>query len=133
MLPFGLDCRESVYAVAKEAARVPISLLSGTIVLCCGSGVTLAGLLIGLRKLPRRLIGISSGRSGAKISACVHRYMATLPPCVELVEALMPYDSRPAIECPFPAHPNYDLKAWKYLQENVKDMTHPILFWNIGA
>ena len=133
MLPFGLECPEAVEGVAKEAARVPLDLCRGTIVLCCGSGVTLAGLLIGLKQLPLRLIGISSGRSLPKIRACVKRYVAKPPECVELVEALMPYDCVSTVECPFPAHPNYDLKAWQYLQNNVRRMKQPILFWNIGG
>jgi hypothetical protein len=63
MLPFGLECQEAVTGVAKEAARIPVEICAGTVVLCCGSGVTLAGLLTGLKQLPQRLIGISSGRS----------------------------------------------------------------------
>lgn len=133
MLPFGLDCPEAVTGVAQEAARVPPELCGGTIVLCCGSGVTLAGLLIGLKQLPQRLIGISSGRSLAKIRACIQKYVAKPVGCVELVEALMPYDSVSTVTCPFPAHPNYDLKAWQYLQDNIRRMKPPILFWNIGG
>ena len=49
MLPFGMECIESVDAVAKEAARVPAELCSGTVILCCGSGVTISGLLKGFR------------------------------------------------------------------------------------
>ena len=55
----------------REAARVPPDLCRGTVVLCCGSGVTLAGLLIGLKQLPQKLIGISSGRSVTKIRAYI--------------------------------------------------------------
>jgi len=133
MLPFGLECQEAVTGVAKEAARIPAELCAGTVVLCCGSGVTLAGLVTGLKQLPRRFIGISSGRSLAKINACIQRYVAKPPGCVELVEALMPYDSVSIITCPFPAHPNYDLKAWQYLHDNIRRMKPPILFWNIGG
>jgi hypothetical protein len=133
MLPFGLECQEAVTGVAKEAARVPPDLCRGTIVLCCGSGVTLAGLVTGLKQLPQRLIGISSGRSLAKIRSCIQRYVAKPPRCVELVKALMPYDSVSTVACPFPAHPNYDLKAWQYLQNNIRKLKPPILFWNIGA
>ena len=133
MLPFGLECQEAVTGIANEAARVPAELSGGTVVLCCGSGVTLAGILTGMRQLPQRIVGISSGRSLAKIKACINRYMSETPTCVDLVEALMPYDSISTASCPFPAHPNYDLKAWQYLQDNIQLMKPPILFWNIGS
>jgi 1-aminocyclopropane-1-carboxylate deaminase/D-cysteine desulfhydrase-like pyridoxal-dependent ACC family enzyme len=133
MLPFGLECSEAVVGVAQEAARVPATLASGTIVLCCGSGVTLAGLLTGLPVAPARIIGLSSGRSLAKIRACVQRFVHPLPSTVELLDASMPYDAVPAVASPFPAHPNYDLKAWNYLCENIGGLRGPILFWNIGA
>src|SRR5258708_1566538 len=49
MLPFGLECPEAVAAVAHEAATVPAAFYEGgTVIVCCGSGVTLAGLLRGL-------------------------------------------------------------------------------------
>jgi len=133
MLPFGLECSESVQAVAETASHVPPDVTVGTIVLCCGSGVTLAGLLTGLKALPGRLVGISSGRSIAKIRACVNRYVPEIPACVELRAALMPYDSTPSIECPFPSHPNYDLKAWQFVDEHIEELKAPVLFWNIGA
>src|SRR5579871_892241 len=122
MLPFGLECQEAVTGVAKEAARVPAELCRGTVVLCCGSGVTVAGLLTGLTALPARLIGVSSRRSLAKIRACIERYVTPMPACVDLIEALMPYDTVSTAVCPFPADPHYDLKAWQYLSANIRKM-----------
>lgn len=133
MLPFGLECRESVLSVAHEAARLPVEIASGTVVLSCGSGVTLAGLLLGLPSRPRRVIGVSAGRSPARIRACVERYVASVPEFVEVRAAAMPYDQRATVPCPFPAHPNYDLKAWQYLCEHIATLPPPVLFWNIGA
>jgi 1-aminocyclopropane-1-carboxylate deaminase/D-cysteine desulfhydrase-like pyridoxal-dependent ACC family enzyme len=134
MLPFGLDCREAVTAIAQEAATVPISLLkSGTVVLSCGSGVTLAGLILGLATLPRQIVGISSGRSIAKIAACVSRYASPLPRSVDLRPATLPYDQELQCSCPFPSHPNYDLKAWKFLIDHIDSLRDPVLFWNVGA
>ena len=134
MIPFGMDCLESVDAVAAEARRVPAALLRrGTLVVSCGSGVTLAGLLRGLDPLPRRVIGVSAGRSPAKICACVQKYVHIIPDQVTILPAAMAYDSIPTQGCPFPTHPNYDLKAWKYLIENLKSLKAPLLFWNIGA
>jgi 1-aminocyclopropane-1-carboxylate deaminase/D-cysteine desulfhydrase-like pyridoxal-dependent ACC family enzyme len=133
MLPFGLECEEAVEGVAREAARLDPELAAGTIVLCCGSGVTLAGLLTGLPRTPRRIIGLSSGRSLSKIESCVRRHVGVLPHALELHDAMMPYSEVPDVECPFPSHPNYDLKAWHHLVENLNDYSDPVLFWNIGA
>lgn len=133
MLPFGLECREAVDAVALEASRTPRWLASGTIVLCCGSGVTLAGLIRGLPVAPSRVFGMSSGRSLTKIRACLLRYLEGVPPSVELLPSAMAYDEVPDILCPFPSHPNYDLKAWHWLVKEVRQLRDPILFWNIGA
>jgi 1-aminocyclopropane-1-carboxylate deaminase/D-cysteine desulfhydrase-like pyridoxal-dependent ACC family enzyme len=134
MLPFGLECAEAVRAVAGEASSVPIEAVQGgTVVISAGSGVTLAGLLLGLRATPERLIAISSGRSISKISACVRRYVRQLPRFVDILEPRYPYDIALDYPCPFPSHPNYDRKAWKYLVENVSQLQEPILFWNVGA
>jgi hypothetical protein len=134
MLPFGLECAEAVEAVAREAATVPARFLDGgTLILSCGSGVTLAGLLRGLPVLPRRVVGISSGRSLSNINRCLTRYLPEIPEAVELREAGAAYSQALTYPCPFAAHPHYDLKAWKFLIENLDDFPRPILFWNIGA
>lgn len=134
MLPFGLECPEAIEGVRQEASRTPPELIKdGTLVVCCGSGVTLAGLLSGLPVLPRKIIGKSSGRSLNNILACLRRYVNSIPQCLELHEATMPYSMALSFPCPFPAHPNYDLKAWKFLLNNLHRYSEPILFWNIGA
>lgn len=134
MLPFGLECAEAVEGVAREAARTPREMLrGGTLVLCCGSGVTLAGLLRGLPELPRRIVGLSSGRSLAKIEACLKRHVDRLPAELELHPASMPYSEVADWPCPFPTHPNYDLKAWRHLAENLDGYPDPVMFWNIGS
>lgn len=134
MLPFGLECAAAVGAVAGEAQSVPARhLANGTVVLSCGSGVTLSGLLRGLRPQPHRVIGISAGRSLAKLRGCVLRYVGEIPRHLVLVPAAVPYDFTCTDCCPFPAHPNYDRKAWRYLSDNIKMLKPPVLFWNIGA
>lgn len=134
MLPFGLECQEAVDAVASEAARAdPACYAGGTIVLVCGSGVTLAGLLRGLTAQPHRIVGVSSGRSCENILRCVRRYVPQLPTYIELHDAEIPYRIPLVYPCPFPSNAHYDLKGWKYLVENLQKFREPILFWNIGA
>ena len=133
MLPFGLECPEAVAAVAMEARRTPSDVARGTVVLCCGSGVTLAGLIRGLPVAPAKIVAVSSGRSLARIRACLLRYVETVPSSVELLPAIMAYDAVPQLQCPFPSHPNYDLKAWWLLTKEIGRLEDPVLFWNIGA
>jgi hypothetical protein len=134
ILPFGLECAEAVRAIAQEASFIrETSLLRGTLLLSCGSGVTLAGLLKGLPLLPRRIIGLSSGRSLDRIRLCLLRYVSSLPDSLELRAAEVPYDTVVDIGCPFPSHPNYDRKAWAMLLREGSRWPRPILFWNIGA
>jgi 1-aminocyclopropane-1-carboxylate deaminase/D-cysteine desulfhydrase-like pyridoxal-dependent ACC family enzyme len=134
MLPFGLDCPEAVLAIAEEATTVPADLVrDGTVIICSGSGVTLAGLLTGLPVPPQRFIAISSGRSVAKILACVSRYVSKIPNTLDLRPATFPYDHALEFPCPFPSHPHYDLKAWKYLVDHIRLLPDPIFFWNVGA
>jgi hypothetical protein len=134
MLPFGLDCEVSVQAVAAEAARTPAEVIrNGTLILCAGSGVTLSGLLRGLPSTPYSIIALSSGRATRNIWRCVNRYVERLPTSVAILDPLMPYYDCPTNTCPFPSHPNYDLKAWALLTENIRSYQVPILFWNIGA
>jgi hypothetical protein len=133
MLPFGLECPEAVLGVEEEAATVPQEACGGTLVLCCGSGVTLAGLLRGLPRRPRRILGLSSGRSVQRIEACVRLHAGPLPAGTELLPATIPYSVAVDVACPFPSHPHYDLKAWQLLKTRLYDLPDPVLFWNIGA
>lgn len=134
LLPFGLDCIESVAAIQKEAAKLPDrAVCCGTVVVSCGSGVTLAGLIRGLDHRPSRYIGISSGRSVGMIERCLSKYVETSFEKVVIIPAEHAYAKELAISCPFPSHPNYDQKAWDYLLRNFTSLRKPILFWNVGA
>jgi hypothetical protein len=134
MLPFGLECADSVKAIACEAGNIPQECIeNGTLILSCGSGVTLAGILSGLRYEPSKVIGISSGRSIEKIKGCIGRYIKVIPDFVEIIKPIYPYYEQLTYECPFPCDPYYDLKAWKYLIDNIETIQKPIIFWNIGG
>jgi len=134
MLPFGLECPESVASVAQAAATVPPNYTGGgTVVVSAGSGVTLAGLVLGLRGRPSRFLGVSSGRSVDSIQRCLTRYGIEKSPSIRLVPAQEAYYVPIDYECPFPSHPHYDRKAWRYLAENAKSLEAPLFFWNVGA
>jgi hypothetical protein len=134
MLPFGFECAEAVDGVRREAVRIPRKYLEGgSLVVCCGSGVTLAGILSGVCVLPATIIGISSGRSATAIRACLARRASILPEGLKIQDAEVPYSVALTYPCPFPSHPNYDLKAWRFLVEHLADLADPVLFWNVGA
>jgi len=77
LLPFGMDCVESVQAVALEATSTPADpCRDATLVVPCGSGVTLAGILLGLPISPKRVIAVSSGRSVPLIQKCISKYIS---------------------------------------------------------
>ena len=61
------------------------------------------------------------------------RHCGGVPVALELVPADRPYAVVPETSCPFPTHPNYDLKAWKHLVDHLERFASPVLFWNIGA
>ena len=43
------------------------------------------------------------------------------------------YDEMDFYETPFPCNPNWDKKAWWWLENNIHKLTGQTLFWNIGA
>jgi hypothetical protein len=134
LLPFGLDCIESVAAIQKEAAKIPDQAIAGgTLIVSCGSGVTMAGLIRGLGHRPSRFVGVSSGRSVERIELCLSKYVERYFSDVEIIPPKHAYSEKLAISCPFPSHPNYDLKAWNFLQQNLRSLRRPVLFWNVGA
>jgi hypothetical protein len=133
MLPFGLESEEAVSEIAREASKIPPKVCKGTLMLTCGSGVTLAGILRGLPAAPERVVALSSGRSVGAIEKCVERFAGPMPRSVEIVPAEVPYYAEATTECPFPSHPNYDRKAWGLLVSSISALKGPILFWNIGA
>jgi hypothetical protein len=134
MLPFGLECAESVASVAQAAGTIPPDRTSGgTVVVSTGSGVTLAGLVRGLCGRPSRFIGVSSGRSADSIQRCLSRYGIEKSRAIRLVPAREAYYVPIDYECPFPSHSHYDRKAWRFLAENAKSLEPPLFFWNVGA
>jgi hypothetical protein len=134
MLPFGLECAESVASVAQAAGTVPPDhTKGGTVVVSTGSGVTLAGLVRGLRGRPSRFIGVSSGRSADSIQRCLTRYGIKESRAIRIVPAREAYYVPVDYECPFPSHPHYDRKAWRFLAENAHSLKPPLFFWNVGA
>jgi len=143
MLPFALACPESTQGVAREASTIPETMLGGSLVISVGSGTILSGLLLGLPKYPK-IYGISAGMSEHNQRLNIRQMLMLSQPMlgikgfgaeykVEIIPPIRPYEELEEFPCPFPAHPNYDRKAWRWLCEHIEELKQPILMWNIGA
>ena len=53
MMPQGLACNETTDAVAEVASAIPQELLTGSLVICAGTGTILSGLIKGLPLMPQ--------------------------------------------------------------------------------
>ena len=133
MLPFGFECEEAVEAVREEAALVPREFVEGgTLVVPCGSGVTLAGILRGLVGRPSYVMAVSVGRSVKAIRACLERN-AINGSNIDIRPPRRSYREAASTLCPFPCDPRYDLKGWEVLVAEIEHLPSPVLFWNVGG
>jgi hypothetical protein len=140
MLPHGLPFPETAISVAREAKTVPEELLQGSLVLIVGTGTILAGILLGLETMPKKIIGISAGKDTLGQYRTINNILKAIAPFtplktreVQLKQPIMDYSVADDYPCSFPSHPNYDRKAWHYLCEHINELPQPCLFWNIGA
>ena len=141
MLPWGLVIEDTVKEVEKVANTVPEELLTGTLIVCVGSGTIFSGILRGLQKIPAKVIGIGVGKSNKSqwevINKNLHgldfKRILEIRYNTRIINSDYKYEDECKVDCPFQSHPNYDRKAWKYLIDNINNLKDPILFWNIGA
>jgi len=148
LMPLGLPLEESVRASEKELLHtIAHQILPNTIVVCVGSGTICAGLVrgifsaksSGLQTWNPTLFGVLSrtGSPEAKKRSIVKKAGIPFFPNMQRILILEDpgwnYTELCKIKSPFPCHPYYDKKAWKFLAERVYNFKKPILFWNIGS
>jgi 1-aminocyclopropane-1-carboxylate deaminase/D-cysteine desulfhydrase-like pyridoxal-dependent ACC family enzyme len=131
-IPFGFDVPEVVNCLSRQFSDLPNEI--GTIVLSCGSGITLASILRVVRLNSvgvERIEAISSGRAIKSIQATVRKHEFLN----DKVRYRQPYEYAevPNIQCPWNAHDHFELKAYDWLYKNVKRLPQPIYFINIGG
>jgi 1-aminocyclopropane-1-carboxylate deaminase/D-cysteine desulfhydrase-like pyridoxal-dependent ACC family enzyme len=138
-LPLYLPLPETADEVAKELeATFPLDKFK-SVVMCVGSGVMIAGVLRGLsmigldipvygvfirhhddidkkREEIIRRSNVMFGGGNFKLINTDYEYLQSLDTIA-----------------PFNCNPYYDIKAWKWLIDHIKDIETPVLFWNIGA
>lgn len=135
MMPMGLVVKESIDAVCEEARRTPAQYLGGSIVICVGSGMMIAGVSLALADKVKAIYGISAGMSTSRQREKIKKTGGfSLPMNVELIlPDGVDYYSFEGTETPFPCSPYYDKKTWVWLLEHWDQLPKPILFWNIGV
>lgn len=137
MLPLGLPFQETIDETARIASQYDRKFKS--VVVCIGSGTICAGIIKGMPSA--HVYGIMS-RSGN----IFNRRKSILSKAVILDHGLIgsnldfdcidpgwEYTQRSYIDCPFPTHPYYDLKAFEWIIKHIDELQEPILFWNIGS
>lgn len=131
-IPFGFD---SMTSVLTHRDRFVLPKTTGTLIMATMTGMTLAGAIAHLQrhdKVAKKIIGVSCGRPPENVFKSMRQYI-DVPDNVEIIN---PFDRnfKPAdFEEPFPLHPDYELKAWYWMLNNLDDLPDPIYFINVGA
>jgi 1-aminocyclopropane-1-carboxylate deaminase/D-cysteine desulfhydrase-like pyridoxal-dependent ACC family enzyme len=141
MLPLGIPCKETIEETALEFNRTILEYgFFDNVIVCVGSGTICAGIIKLNYHLIRQTIGILS-RTGniqhkkesilRKADLCVGKLFEDFY-SLTIKDPGWEYTQRSNVECPFPCHPYYDLKAWEWLVKNINKLSGRVLFWNIG-
>lgn len=147
-LPLGLPFPETVQAVSDEVQfHTPKHCLTGSIVVCAGSGAMAAGIVKGVSELgltptlhailvhKKDQIGMRDtimGMSNKVFASLVKGSDCTLKGLF-VHDLGYDYTDREMIRTGFPCNEYYDRKAYKFIHDNIHKLKKPILFWNIGA
>ncbi len=149
LYPLGLRIPEAVANVAAEVGRVPSHYFRGSLVCVVGTGTMFAGWIRGLALHHERwpdIYGVSmgmtrkelKGESRTNVDKLIRSRIAemlpgdTVYPDYEMVTTQLQYYDADDYPCPFNADAWYDLKAWRWLCENIDKLREPLFFVNIG-
>jgi len=144
MLVQGLPFSETVDEIAQQVSRHKKVIQNvKSVVTCIGSGTMTAGIMKGLDQIDCsvKVYGIIvAQKSLQRMDRKIH-CMAGLnlggffaaKPKTRLIDAGYIYTQKEQCKCPFPCSEYYDRKAWKWLVDNIDNIEHPVLFWNIGG
>lgn len=143
MLPLGLRVPESIEETAREFTRTCLSNNFKTVVVPVGSGTICAGILKSVKQQGLgwlKVYGICTRKESQDKKKLIYQKADYLagglmgdPDILELPDVEWEYTDQAKTSCPFPCHPYYDLKAWMWLKDNIKNLHKPVLFWNIGS
>lgn len=137
MLPYAFD-----HNFYKDylAERIQPFTNYDNLVVSSGSGVTLSGLAKGYYReelkefFPqvKRKIWTTCVSSVSSINKTLKKSGIPIPLNIRKSEYL--FENRlDGYEAPFPCNQFWDVKQWKWLEENIDQIEGTILFWNIGG
>jgi hypothetical protein len=137
MLPYAFD-----HDFYKDylADRIQPFTHFDNLVVSSGSGVTLAGLARGYYReelkefFPKvtRKIWTTCVSSESSINKTLKKSGIPIPLKVRKSEYLFE-DRIDGYSAPFPCNQFWDIKQWKWLEENIDQIEGTILFWNVGG
>jgi 1-aminocyclopropane-1-carboxylate deaminase/D-cysteine desulfhydrase-like pyridoxal-dependent ACC family enzyme len=136
MMPNALKLKETIQETSREVYNIPGFLFKDTTwVISVSSGTVAAGVIKGVNNAQVNIIlheGYS--RSITSLLSYVLSFSDFNRDFITVVDEHYEYKDNVNFPCPFPCNPYYDLKAWKWLVSNLKNIkTKNILFWNIGV
>jgi DNA modification methylase len=126
-IPFGMECPEAIKQTRKQVANLPFGNF-GRLVIPCGSGMSLAGVLWGLIDQGRTDVEVLAVQVGADPTARLNRYA---PPGWRDLVQLRPsgqdyHDAAPAAAIEgIGLDPHYEAKCLPFLEPND-------LLWIVG-
>jgi hypothetical protein len=137
MLPYAFD-----HDFYKDylAERIQPYAHFDNLVVSSGSGVTLSGLARGYYReelkefFPqvKKKIWTTCVSSVSSINKTLKKSGIPIPLNIRKSEYL--FENRlDGYEAPFPCNQFWDIKQWKWLEENIDEIEGTILFWNIGG
>jgi hypothetical protein len=139
LLPLGLPLAETREETANIAFEESQKRKYGTVVVNVGSGTICAGVIKGFRESNSKVIGVmgrtgSIGRKKVEILSSVGMFEKPKGGFVgydrfRLVDPGYQYTQPAKGSAPFPCHPFYDLKAWRWLEENPDSFTEEEEKW----
>lgn len=137
MLPYAFD---HDFYKNYLAERIQPFVHFDNLVVSSGSGVTLSGLARGYYReelkefFPdvKRKIWTTCVSSESSIKKTLKKSGIPIPLNIRKSEYL--FENRlDGYEAPFPCNQFWDIKQWKWLEENIDQIEGTILFWNIGG
>jgi hypothetical protein len=137
MLPYAFD--HDFYKDYLAERIQPYSHFDNLVV-SSGSGVTLSGLAKGYYReelkefFPqvKKKIWTTCVSSVSSINKTLKKSGIPIPLNIRKSEYLFE-DRLDGYEAPFPCNQFWDIKQWKWLEENIDQIEGTILFWNIGG
>ena len=130
----------SIVASAQLVLPAMAGVIASKPVSSSGSGVTLSGLAKGYYReelkefFPqvKKKIWTTCVSSVSSINKTLKKSGIPIPLNIRKSEYLFE-DRLEGYEAPFPCNQFWDIKQWKWLEENIDQMEGTILFWNIGG